>query len=103
MNAFEQDIVNVAKKVKAEAEAVGDDAEKALAWVATNSGTITGLAALGGTGTASLAAVGMTLFKEVATFLENAGADAAVNGTSVPLTAAAVAQVKAATATIKSL
>jgi hypothetical protein len=103
LTAFEQDVVNIAKKAKSELEAVGEDAGKVLTWVATNGSQISGLAALAGPSGASIATIGLKLIGLAGAALQAEGEAASANQVSIPLDTTVKNDILALFAAVKSI
>jgi hypothetical protein len=93
--SIESGIVAVAKKIKAGIEVAGEDALKLAGFLQANQAEITGLAALAGSKTSNVVATSQQVLGEVITAVKSTSDAAVANGFNVPLTAAAVAAVKA--------
>jgi hypothetical protein len=100
---FEQDLVNIAKKVKADVEAVGDDAGKALGWISNEAPEIASLASLAGPSGATIATLGLKLIGLIGNELQAAGAAAGANGLNVSFDQTVLKDVEVITAAVKSL
>lgn len=103
LTQFEQDLLNVAKKVKADVELAGADAGKVLGWVTNEAPTIAGLATLVGPGGSTIASLGLKLVGLAGTAIEGAGTAAGSNAVNVSLDAEVIAEVKAIIAAVKSI
>jgi hypothetical protein len=100
---FEQDLVNIAKKVKADVEAVGDDAGKALGWISNEAPEIAGLASLAGPSGATIVTLGLKLIGLAGNALQDSGTAASASALNVSLDQTVIKDVEAIIAAVKSL
>ena len=103
LTTFEQDLVNLGKKIKAGAETAGEDAGKVLAFLANEGSLITGVASLAGPSGSSIASLGLKLIGLAGKAVEDASGAAGGNAINVPLDQEVINDVKAIIAAVKSL
>jgi hypothetical protein len=100
---IESDVVNVAKKLQTGIEDAGEDALKVTSFLQKNSDLITKLAALAGPQAASVEKVGLALISQVGAAIKGVSDADLAKGISVPLDAAALADVKALVSAIEAI
>lgn len=103
LTSFEQDLINVAKKVKTDVEAAASDAGKVMTWISNEAPTIAGLASLAGPSGATIATLGLKLIGLAGTAITAAGTAANANAVNVSLDQTVINDVKAIIAAVKSL
>jgi hypothetical protein len=95
------DFIKGADDLKVGIEDAATDAEKALAFLQKNQGTIVGLASLAGPAVSTITKNALALYDKVAATIQSAGVAAAANGVSVPLDQETVAGILADIAAVK--
>ena len=103
LTSFETALVNVAKKVKADVEAVGEDAGKALTWISGEAPQIAALASLTGPSGSTITSLGLKLIGLLGNALEAGGTAAGANAVNVSFDQAVIKDVEALIAAVKAM